>query len=186
MNYNERWATKIITRWDKSFKPRWVVFNEMLAGLQNSSYNCLDIGCGENSELAENLKYNIKIGTDLLPPKNKDALSIPFFQSDLYHLPFKDSSYDLILLRFVVEHIEYPKQAFNEISRILKQGGNVLILTTNICSPIIFLPKLFPFKNRKKLILKLLGVVDDDIFPTFHHLNTKHAIKKCTYFKLQN
>ncbi len=178
MNKNEKWAAKIIKRWDKTVKSCWAVFNEILADLQNVEHNCLDVGCGEDTELAEDLKFKNKFGTDLIFPKNTPEYPIPFLQSDLYYLPFKDNSYNLIILRFVVEHIKYPLQAFTEFNRILKPGGHVLILTTNICSPIIFLPRLLPYKIRKKLIIKLFKAGDDDLFPTYHRMNTKYSLKK--------
>ncbi len=178
MKQNEHWAQKIIKRWDNSFKHRWTVFSETVRDLQGASQSCLDIGCGENSELTENLLFKMKNGTDLIMPNNLPKLFLPFLQSDLYHLPFKDNCYDVVLMRFVVEHIEFPVLAFKEINRILKPGGLVLILTTNIYSPIIFIPKLLPYQSRKKLMLKLFGVEDDDIFPTFHRLNTKNSIRK--------
>ncbi len=178
MNKNEKWAAKIISRWDPSFKYRWTVFNEMLAELQNPSHFGLDIGCGENSELAEDLNFRFKTGTDLIFPKSSNSQPITFIQSDLYCLPFKNNSYDLVLLRFVVEHIKNPDVAFSEIARILRPGGLVLIMTTNICSPLIFLPKLLPYYLRKKLILKLFGVSENDIFPTYHRINSRVSFSK--------
>jgi len=178
MIFNEKFATKIIRRWDKSFKHRWIIFNETLRDLENSSHICLDIGCGEMSELSEDIEFKAKIGTDILSPKNTEIFDFPFLQSDLYSLPFKNQSIDVILLRFVVEHIKHPQHSFNEICRILKPGGRILILTTNINSPVIFLPKLIPYKLRKKIILKIFGVNDDDIFPTYHRINSQDTIKE--------
>jgi len=178
LNDNEVWAKKFISKWDKSYNFSWSVYNNLVSESQNSKYNCLDIGCGNESELAEDLQFKIKLGTDLLAPQDIPALKIPFVQSDLYFLAFKNKCFDLILLRFVVEHIEFPQKAMQEISRILKPNGKIIILTTNIFSPIIFLPKLLPYKFRKKLILKIFGVAEDDIFPTYHRINSKRAIKK--------
>ncbi|HBN76386.1 class I SAM-dependent methyltransferase [Rubinisphaera italica] len=38
-------------------------------------------------------------------------------------LPFEDSSFDVIVLAEVLEHLPYPKITFGEIQRILKPGG---------------------------------------------------------------
>lgn len=183
---NEQYATQKINYWDKSFKHRWTIFNETLSNLQNSSHVCLDIGCGEMSELSENLNFKTKLGTDLLFPQNNKVFNFPFLQSDIYFLPFKNQSIDIILLRFVVEHIEIPDDAFDEINRVLKPDGKILILTTNIKSPIIFLPKIIPYKFRKKILLKIFGVGDDDIFPTYHRLNSLKSIKRLKHsFQIQ-
>lgn len=42
-------------------------------------------------------------------------------------LPFKDNSFDTVLLSDVLEHIPYPKSAMQEVARILKPNGCVLI-----------------------------------------------------------
>jgi ubiquinone/menaquinone biosynthesis C-methylase UbiE len=123
------------------------------------------------------LNFKLKTGTDLIIPQSKTDFPIPFLQADFYNLPFKNNSYDIILLRFVVEHIEQPKQALTEFFRVLKPEGKILIMTTNLISPIIFLPKLLPYSLRRKLIQKLFAAGEDDLFPTFHYLNTKRAFE---------
>jgi SAM-dependent methyltransferase len=178
MDNREFLANKIISRFDKSFKHRWTIFNETLSELQNSSHICLDIGCGEMSELSEDLDFKLKIGTDILFTQSSNPIGFPFLQSDIYSLPFKNQSIDIILLRFVVEHIELPKDAFDEIYRVLKLTGTVLILTTNILSPIIFIPKIIPYKYRKKILLKIFKAGDEDIFPTYHRINSLKSVQK--------
>lgn len=44
---------------------------------------------------------------------------------DAHNLPFKDNSIDGIAICAVLEHIEDPKTAVNEIYRVLKKGGYV-------------------------------------------------------------
>jgi len=181
MKNREDWANKVISRWDKSFKHRWTIFNNLLSDLQNPQSISLDIGCGEMSELSGDLDFKAKIGTDILAPKDKGIFDFPFLQSDIYSLPFKNQSIEIVLLRFVVEHVEFPEKAFEEICRVLKSDGHILIMTSNIISPIIFIPKIIPYKFRKKIILKLFGVDDNDIFPTYHRLNSLKAIKKLNH-----
>ena len=178
MDNREDRANKTISRCDKSFKHRWTIFNETLSNLQNPSHICLDIGCGEMSELSEDLDFKLKIGSDILFPQSANPFDFIFLQSDIYSLPFINQSLDIILLRFVVEHIELPKDAFDEIYRVLKPGGKLLILTTNISSPIIFIPKIIPYKFRKKILLKIFRVSDEDIFPTYHRTNSLKSIQK--------
>ena len=98
------------------------------------------------------------------------------------HLPFKTNSFDLVLLRFVVEHLPDPERAFQEISRILSPRGQVLIITTNLISPIILIPKIFlSYRLRKWLMKVIFRVHDEDIFPTYHRINTKRAYRKLSH-----
>lgn len=53
--------------------------------------------------------------------------------SDIIDIPVKDESFDAVLCTEVLEHLAYPEMAIKEFSRILCQGG-VLILTAPFCS----------------------------------------------------
>jgi SAM-dependent methyltransferase len=44
-------------------------------------------------------------------------------QGDLYHLPFPAESFDGVLLCHVLEHLEAPEAALDEVRRVLKPGG---------------------------------------------------------------
>ncbi len=50
---------------------------------------------------------------------------------DLCNLKFKDNSLDIFITQDVMEHVDYPNKAFNEIYRVLKPGG-IHIFTTPI------------------------------------------------------
>ncbi len=44
---------------------------------------------------------------------------------DAHHLPFKNNSFDLVIIKAVLEHVKYPKIVVDEIHRILKKKGFV-------------------------------------------------------------
>jgi SAM-dependent methyltransferase len=178
MSDHQAWARKIIRRWDPAYRPRWEVFDSYLQSLQNPDKVCLDLGSGTQNVLDSGLQFRLKIHSDLILPERYPAGSIPFIQTDIINLPFKNSSIDVILLRFVVEHLPEPDRAFSEIRRVLKPGGQVLILTTNITSPFILIPKWLPYTLRKKMMQFLFKAEDEDIFPTCHRINRKGKIKK--------
>lgn len=48
-------------------------------------------------------------------------------KSSVYEIPVKDKSFDFILCTQVLEHLEFPEKAFEEFSRILKEGGKLLL-----------------------------------------------------------
>ncbi len=52
------------------------------------------------------------------------------FVCSLDDIPQPDNSYDIIVNTQVLEHVEYPQRVINELYRILKPGGK-LLLTTN-------------------------------------------------------
>ena len=86
----------------------------------------LDIGCG----LGDFLNYCKRAeGVDINPLAVEfclsRGLSAHLMEKDT--LPFKDSSFDSIVMDNVIEHIENPKKLLSEISRVLKVGGVLII-----------------------------------------------------------
>ena len=175
---NEDWARHIISLFDPSFKPRWEVFDAYVEQLSGPSVRCLNIGSGIKEDPEYKSKFGLNIDTDILNPANSGTRQIPFVQADLYHLPFKDKSFDVILMRFVVEHLKNPQNAFHEVNRILTHRGKVVIITTNLLSPFIWMAKILPYGLRKYIMKKAYSVADEDVFPTYHRLNTRHGFKK--------
>jgi SAM-dependent methyltransferase len=94
----------------------------------------LSIGCGigENEELFYTKEYSL-IGTDIslnaLKVAKKYCPKGIYFQSKAENLPIKSESIDIILCIDMIEHIFDDELVLNEISRVLKKGG-ILVLTT--------------------------------------------------------
>ncbi len=156
MNKNEKWAAKIIKRWDKTVKSCWAVFNEILADLQNVEHNCLDVGCGEDTELAEDLKFKNKFGTDLIFPKNTPEYPIPFLQSDLYDTPEEVLPGDI---EENEQYIELPSSAELELGKTLVLD----FVSEYLPSEINNVYTIFSSKgaySRYKSLLESHGVID--------------------------
>jgi len=49
-------------------------------------------------------------------------------QADIYQLPFKDETFDSVIVCFVLEHLHNPIQALNELKRVLKKGGAMVAI----------------------------------------------------------
>jgi ubiquinone/menaquinone biosynthesis C-methylase UbiE len=57
------------------------------------------------------------------------TMDIDFMQMDLYHLDFPDNSFDGVFSMAAFEFIKDTEKAFNELLRVLKPGGKLLIGT---------------------------------------------------------
>lgn len=88
----------------------------------------LDVGCGEGFTLKQ--FEDKKIGKNLVGVDNlRTAISIgkkihpnlDLSKGDVYNLEFADSSFDLVLCTEVLEHLEDPKKAINEMKRVSKK-----------------------------------------------------------------
>jgi ubiquinone/menaquinone biosynthesis C-methylase UbiE len=98
----------------------------------------IDIGCGSGVQIKEVGKngYSLAIGIDI----NLNAIrfarerSLPdteFIIADAQHLPIRSSSADKIICAEIIEHLKRPEKLVNEIDRVLKRQGVVVITTPN-------------------------------------------------------
>jgi len=96
----------------------------------------LDIGCayGFVKDLLCRLGYRA-FGTDVSRFAIRQGTKLRIDKlvlSDLLHLPFRASSFDLITCFEVLEHVSDPKIALSEFYRILKPTGIFLMSTPSI------------------------------------------------------
>jgi len=101
----------------------------------------LDIGCGDKPfyQILKN-QINYYIGLDHLAPENSSNTVDVFATAD--KLPFTHASFDVVLLTQVLEHLEEPILALNEIKNVLKENG-VLILAVPFLYPVHEAPRDF-------------------------------------------
>jgi len=57
----------------------------------------------------------------------KTFLSTPIIQGSILELPFKNESYDLVTAFDVIEHVEDDVSSINEMYRVCKPGGYIVI-----------------------------------------------------------
>jgi len=109
----------------------------------NASTKILDLGCG-TCHTTERLQteYSLRgiFGLDLNPNffavKYYGSINknITFLKSDGTHLPFKDYDFDVVVCLEVIEHVEDYQTLLDEISRVLKPKGFLVLSTPD--SPI--------------------------------------------------
>lgn len=89
----------------------------------------LDAGCGAGSTIKILERYGKVTGIDInenmvkFCRKNK----IDVINANVTRLPFKDDSFDLVVILEVLEHLKEEKKALAEIYRVLKFDGLILI-----------------------------------------------------------
>jgi len=93
--------------------------------LQTGARRVLEIGCGEGfvTNLAkETLSPELLIGSDYssqwLARAKKFHPDSQFMVIDARKIPFKDGAFDLVLAIEVLEHVEGPEAALDEIARV--------------------------------------------------------------------
>jgi SAM-dependent methyltransferase len=54
--------------------------------------------------------------------------NVAFCQGDIFHLPFGEGAFDHIFVCFVLEHLTEPRQALEQLRRLLKPGGTITVI----------------------------------------------------------
>ena len=167
----------IVKKFDSEFEERWVVFEKILKANLSENKIWVDIGCGENGNVYEFGKLTkYAFGIDLIC--YSDRYDAPLVMGNIDQLPLKSNSVDLVTLRFVIEHIENTKALMNEVYRVLRSNGRLLILTTNLLCPYIFISNALPFFLKKTLIQRIFEAKKEDVLPTYHKMNTPGSFKR--------
>lgn len=93
-------------------------------------------------------------------------------------LPYEDERFDLIVSRYVFEHIADPQWAARELLRVLKPGGWICAMTPNRWGYVALAAILVPNRMHARA---LAGVQPSrpskDVFPTVYKLNRPSAVR---------
>jgi ubiquinone/menaquinone biosynthesis C-methylase UbiE len=111
----------------------------------------LEIGCGRTTRL-EQRRAGIAelVGVDVdVQAGSENPVLDRFVAADCCaELPFDDRRFDLVYANFVVEHLEQPRAAFTEWQRLLRRGGGLILITTNIANPVMRAAHVLPQQTR--------------------------------------
>jgi len=98
----------------------------------------LEIGSGLGhlvSQLENSFQTN---ATDVNPWALSRSLQIArstgHVASSAEGLPYKDETFDLVIIKHVVEHLPHPEKAISELARVTVPGGILILATPNLSS----------------------------------------------------
>ena len=136
---SERYFDEVAERLGKNYVPgrSWDAIGHFLLRLV-PQINIADLGAGEGTIsqlLAERAKKvfcidssksMVRLGTDLA--KKKNLSNLIYKQGDIEEVPLPAKSVDLALMSQSLHHAQRPEKALGEAFRILKQGGQLVVL----------------------------------------------------------
>ena len=111
-----------------------VIFDELLQEDISGKY-LLDAGCGTgwfSKKACERgaQVVSMDLGEGLLSEVKKKCNSSRIVGSIL-EIPFNENTFDIIVSSEVIEHVPDPYQAIEELFRVLKPGGTLVLTTPN-------------------------------------------------------
>ena len=152
-----------------------------LEDLVNIQGRVLEVGCGAGG-MAKAIKFyrpgldvsGIDISKKAINQARKNSSGVKFSQGNVYKLPFRDKSFDAVLMFDLLEHLDDPPKSLLEIRRVLKPGGifsGFIPTEGSIFSIHKIIDRLFGFTPKKKYaghiqqftlsdLLTLLGKTD--------------------------
>jgi SAM-dependent methyltransferase len=115
----------------------------------------LDLGCGEGATLFHLGAPAGACGIDLFEDKVRFAsTALPqcrFVRASVYELPFEAGSFDHVIVRDVVHHLDEPARFVDECARVLQPGGRIDVLEPCRNNPLIALHGLLLRAERGEL-----------------------------------
>ena len=117
-------------------QPQYSIEEELEAlKLNLNEKKILDAGCGTgclSRILEENFRSEIHACDAsefrIQNAKNSSNKDINYFVADLTALPCPNDSYDVIFIRFVLEHTLNPNSILQELHRVLRPGGHLVVI----------------------------------------------------------
>jgi SAM-dependent methyltransferase len=98
---------------------------------------------------------------------------------DRNQLPYEDGRFDIIVARYVFEHIDSPEWAAKELLRVLKPGGWLCAMTPNRWGYVALASRLIPNRLHAGALSKIQpSRLERDVFPTVYKLNRPSAVRR--------
>ena len=164
------------------FSTDWEAYHALVAGALDDVRTVVEVGCGDGAvaPFPWRLYPHVRLlGVD----PDAAAARHPWAQAVHAPLPsgawpLPDGCADLLLARYVLEHVERPQAFLREAARVLRPGGRFLFLTPNARHPAALASRLLPVALKRRILRRTRGVAEDDVFPTWYRLNTPSALRR--------
>ena len=162
--------------------PFYIIRKALLQNIRKLSDNLsgrlMDFGCGSKpyKSLFNVTEY---IGVDFENeghPHDNEQIDVYY---DGKHLPFEDQYFDSVLCSEVVEHVFDLTMTLNEINRVMKTGGNILITC-----PFVWNEHEVPFDYARYTRFALKDILEKSGFEITHFAKSGNFITTITQLKV--
>jgi SAM-dependent methyltransferase len=163
----------------------WEAYHKLIADRLLPGMAVLDVGCGKGrispfpwSDYQD--KYLVGIDPDPAAAQNPnlDRLIVLRDRRDYQTWPLDGQTFDLVIGRYVVEHVDSPSEFLCNVRRALKPGGQFIFLTPNLFHPAMLVSRLLPHSIKERILeTTRKGLDAGDVFPTWYRMNTSRALR---------
>lgn len=157
-----------------------LIVKKMLDSIRYKSI--IDVGCGDGglfSLIKEDSEYT---GVDISPTQLKAFKSslkskkkkTTLIEADVSKLPLKDNSFDVAIACDVLEHVIDPLFVINEIKRVVKKNGHVIIGIPN--ENLLELIRLLTFRFPLRSPDHIYSIFPEDIKEHFQEIIKQEGV----------
>jgi SAM-dependent methyltransferase len=156
------------------------IFEQHLLELVHAGDRVLDVGCGSGKYFRADFATRIPCrwtGIDMQPEIRSNERLHARARGDAMQMPFADRSVDVVVCRWVIEHLPNPAAAVSEFSRVLKPSGRLALFTPNLLHYYGIAARLTPHWFHLWFNRRVRGFDEANIFPTLYHANTRRRLR---------
>lgn len=157
------------------------LYNNRIRALARGAERVLDFGAGRGIGCIDlRLSGAHVVGCDVSPAVQRNPnLDSAFIIKPGKPLPFPDNHFDLIVSRYVLEHVEDGGFVAKELRRVLKPGGHFCAITPNRWGYVALGATVIPnFLHVAALKAIQPEKEAEDTFPTRYRMNTPGDIAR--------
>jgi SAM-dependent methyltransferase len=185
MNWGSSGVQELRSRLFAGLPTDWQVFHKLIADRLTPGMAILDVGCGKGNlgpfpwnDYPD--KYLVGIDPDPAASQNPKLDRFVLLRSlaDYKEWPLDGQTFDLIIGRYVLEHVDLPIEFLDNVRRALKPGGEFLFLTPNLLHPATVASRALPDSAKERILgATNKGLDMGDVFPTRYRMNTARALR---------
>lgn len=167
---------RLTPTWRRSLE----LYRDQIDHLVTPTSRLLDVGCGHGTLLKDVYAktphcYGLEPDAAALA---KNTLIPHKAVGFVEHMPFEDNFFDVIVLEWVLEHLDNPVESFREIHRVLKPGGHVVFITPNAWNYNTWLIRAVPNRFHAFFTKRLYGRPDGDTYPVRYRINAAKTMDR--------
>jgi SAM-dependent methyltransferase len=174
-NGQEHWDEQLAATWDNPSRD-WPAKAEKIASLCHVHEVILDIGCGNGSILRALRKrgykqlHGLEISAYAIRRLREEGFEM--HHGRIPQLPMGPAMFDVVIASQVLEHVIRRRRFLEEIRRVLKPGGRLLIFVPDDCLGPISEPEhviKFTAETLRKLLVRHFPNVSIERFKDRNH-----------------
>ncbi|HEU4959127.1 MAG TPA: class I SAM-dependent methyltransferase [Sphingomonas sp.] len=169
-----------------------IAFYSQIAALLKPADRVLDFGAGRGEQIIDDpVAYRRRLvnfkgrcarvdGCDIDPVvRTNPYLDSAEVLTPGEPLPYEDESFDLVVARYVFEHVDDPEWMARELLRITKPGGWICAMTPNSWGYIALAARMVPNRLHARSLRRIQpDRKAEDVFPTRYRMNTRAALRR--------